>query len=654
MGCSDDNDLFSGQDNYLISFALEKDGVSYPAAISGNDITITVPANIDLQGATAKFTISELASIQPDPATVTEWNNTQQFLITAWNQAERNYTCSVSQTSMTESGTVVLKTQAEVDAFASTGISHIDGHLIIGEANAYAGLDTIKNLNGLAGLIEISGNLVIKNSFGGTSLEGLSKLESAGNIYIGTASASMETLDTLNVVLAKFTSLGELVINDNKVRQISFPALQSAWSVFVNGKSVAALAFPALKNVYGNLTLQSGQNASGSTANTVLTSIDLSALERVPGSLTLQGLTALETLGLPKLGYVGNDFILSYLSKVASVDLSALEQVEGKISVSYQYACEAFAAEKLNYAGGFLFTGDYSNRPAKNISLPALERVSGDFEIDYTSLETLSLPALQSIEGQFKLDRVESLARLELPELNSCPGVYLSYVNLLPELDLSSVQDLASFQLIRANVLETIKMPATVQDITLNGGNSATLVPVFDGLEEITGTLSVTNYKLADVAFPNIKRIGTYSQTSGSAQKTLTFADLESIESLKLSLTALTTLSAPKLARIGTLDFSSMWKLEQVDWPLLEEITGEMKIWGATYSAGAAYCEMANLDGFSSVSKIGSVNIKWCGALVNYSGLENALPALSADQWSVTGCKYNPTFQDMLDGRYAE
>ncbi len=121
-------------------------------------------------------------------------------------------------------------------------------------------------------------------------------------------------------------------------------------------------------------------------------------------------------------------------------------------------------------------------------------------------------------------------------------------------------------------------MHETVQNITLNGGNSATLVPVFDGLEEITGTLSVTNYKLADVAFPNIKRIGTYVQTSGSAQKTLTFADLESIEILKLSLTALTTLSAPKLARIGTLDFSSMWKLEQIDWPLLEEITGEMKI----------------------------------------------------------------------------
>ena len=51
IGCDEENNDFIGSDNYLNSFSLEKDGTVYHAEIVNDIVTLTIPQDVDLQGA---------------------------------------------------------------------------------------------------------------------------------------------------------------------------------------------------------------------------------------------------------------------------------------------------------------------------------------------------------------------------------------------------------------------------------------------------------------------------------------------------------------------------------------------------------------------------------------------------------------------------
>lgn len=64
MGCNDDNTPvddtppFSGKDNYISSFVLTVDGISYKASITDDRILVEIPYNVNLKGAKATYTLS--------------------------------------------------------------------------------------------------------------------------------------------------------------------------------------------------------------------------------------------------------------------------------------------------------------------------------------------------------------------------------------------------------------------------------------------------------------------------------------------------------------------------------------------------------------------------------------------------------------------
>ena len=119
---------FEGGDNYITSFALTKDDVSYKAAIKADTITVTVPEDINLEGFTAEYRLSEKSGIDPDPATITDWDAAQTFTVTAYNGTSASYTCTVKRLAggKTHSGAVILNTQEEVNGFGSLGYTAID------------------------------------------------------------------------------------------------------------------------------------------------------------------------------------------------------------------------------------------------------------------------------------------------------------------------------------------------------------------------------------------------------------------------------------------------------------------------------------------------------------------------------------------------
>ena len=180
-GCSDDDKMpADADDNFITALTLTKEGKSYDAVIEGNDIVMTVPYTVDLNGATASMVYTPSAKILPNPQTVTDWENEMIFRVTSFNGKENEYTYKVIKSEIESDGDVVLKSQADVDAFAETKVSVIKGNLIIGD-NA-ENTASINNLEALSGIKEITGSLQILNNYKGEALDGLLRhLQVSGN-----------------------------------------------------------------------------------------------------------------------------------------------------------------------------------------------------------------------------------------------------------------------------------------------------------------------------------------------------------------------------------------------------------------------------------------------------------------------------------------
>ena len=90
--CSDDDLEFSGiegKDHYISDFALNVGGITYQATIAGDKITVEIPYNTDLKGATAAYTLSEGATINPNPSTIQDWENEWKFVVTSKMQESK-------------------------------------------------------------------------------------------------------------------------------------------------------------------------------------------------------------------------------------------------------------------------------------------------------------------------------------------------------------------------------------------------------------------------------------------------------------------------------------------------------------------------------------------------------------------------------------
>lgn len=636
-----DNDDFSGTDNYVTSFVVQKGGVGYAATIVGNNINITVPTNVSLNGATAVCQTSEYATVSPDPTTITDWDSAQKIIVTSQNNTVRTYNYTVTKSDISDKGVVVLRTQAEVKAFAEKNVAILDGSLMIGENTATDVTDSIKDLSALSSLKQITGTLSINNSFAGKSLKGLNNLTRVSNIYIGTSTAA-SGIDSIDVELPQLTTASEIIINYHKAKSISLPKLDNVYSLSINSNSVSNITLSALRQVYGNMTL------TGSSKK--INSIEMNTLATINGTLSISQFSELTKLSMTGLKTVGNQMIITSMAKLANID-TGIESVGGSLTISSLPKYTTVAFGKLKSAGTIYYKGDYSDRPVTAFDLNSLETVAKDINISYTSITQLNIPKLKTLGGTFKIQNSENIASITMPNLTSCPTLYLSDIYKLESIDLSGISNMNQLDLISPYILKTVKMPKSVTNIDLNGGSRSTVMPEFEGLEKITGKFTMSNYeKLAVATIAHIKEIGQYSQLSGSITS-LSFPDLEKIGTFEVALYHLNTLIAPKLTTANNFDWEFFYTETKVDLSSLTTITGTLKFWGGNGSWNANNCKLTNINFFSSLKKIGSVDIGWCGSLTDFSGLKNALTSLSATTWKVEGCKYNPTYQDMVDGK---
>lgn len=471
--CSDDDDEnpFTGVDNNFLSFSLESNENVWKATIIDNEITVTVPEGTSLDGAQASYTLSEQATVNPNPSSVTAWGEEQQFTVTSYNGTTRTYKYTVRYSAVSEIGTFILNSQADVDAFADHHVTVIEGSLSI--ATVENTEDPVINLNGLAKITEVMDDITIGQYYKGENLAGLANLEKVGSISMRDNSSLTE------FALPNLLSIrGELFIanpTENNITSIKCPQLTTILKqCYIQAPNLKSLNLNSLESIPGK-----GDNSNGdgtfSLYDSQLVSLDLPVLKQVGKEfilsvsskghpeltqINLPELTSckevyirdadkLETISLPKLSTLSSfsisscakfsklnetiaPFNLEKLSLSNCPSVTELDASQKDInSISITYVDNNFVLKGKEEMGSYKFTGYQLPKtegistfasltvttPLTNVEIPGIKQVTGELSFQATANVTLLSVSMPDLETVGKFTSNKTYTNISFPKL---------------------------------------------------------------------------------------------------------------------------------------------------------------------------------------------------------------------------------------------
>ena len=696
--CSEEKtELPWGSDNYIVSFSLTTGADTYPAVIRDGRITVSIPYNVSLEGAQVSYELCEHASIYPDPATVADWNQEWQFLVSSYdNQNDRTYLYTVERTDIATDGSLTLRTQAEVDAFARSGINTVEGNLTIGGEDEE---NPVTNLDGLKNLVSVRCDLTITAAYTGETLAGLENLTTCESLRIGSTAHPNETLRQLSLPALKEIK-GDLCVYGTALQTADFKSLQSVAGHFVlQSDALLQLTADELTTVAGNMTL------IGTTADEAKAPCEqmyFPKLQRIDGTLTLSRFDRLSGLGTT-FGVLTQAGALRYehLALANTFEFPLIETT-GNITVTDCPILRSVLLPALTDAGSLEITGC----PAiETLSFPKAERFDGD-----VSLATLPaikdfgefLPALKAISGDLSIDDLSSLegvldlsgctfspnstldlrlvAATRLTELRGGDfggSLRIDASSLTPQpeampFEITGFKSLDTLRIAGFTHISALSLPTeSCDDLTIeNCGSQAPFTLSLPNLVEVRGTLLCRNCGKAGEAnsasFPRLSNIGRQLSfyVGASSFTALEFPLLETIGNGEpvsddpADDYALYTMPSgcagefilPSLQRVNGSMLVSTWNTSTdravaFRFPSLQSVAGEISVGHTAYKNRS----VATLD-FSALTAAGAIRIGNLSSVTDFSTFTQVLPRLSEQTWSVTDCGYNPTYQQMLDG----
>lgn len=652
--CSDDDPEFSGiegKDHYISDFALSVGGITYQATIAGEKITVEIPYNTDLEGATAAYTLSEGATINPNPSTIQDWENEWKFVVTSKMQESKVYSYTYRYADIEQSGSVVLATQAEVDNFAETGINRIDGNLTIGTAEG----EEISNLEGLIHLKQISNSLIVNPSYKGSDLSGLDNLEQIGGFRLGsiTSTSKNTTLKTISLP-SLLGVVGDFVVNCSAVEKVSIPKVETVeGDVYVISDSLLDLEANALASVGASLVVKGTTESNPKKGHATTEAIVFNSLKQVGNDLAIQYFPKLQGVYLPALEHAGAASFIG-LEVVGSIAMTELRSVGDFTIESYNVSNVSLPA--LVTSGKM-----YISAPVNNFDISSLKNINGEMYLGVVNLTTLDVSAIDFNGNTLHLYACNQLSKITGPEtFNGSFYINTSKVENFTIEGVSNIQ--GSFTYTTNTKLKNFIMPFSriAGDVVIglsraNRGVSIESIQ-FPKLQEIGGKLDLTyNRFVKKIEFPVLKRIIGNDNYIGTAKidDGCIFNELESIGSTPDATTEFYIsdgeIKCPKLKTIsGSLEISTNTStITAISYPTLEAISNKL-----TISRGDEV--VTNID-FSGLKTIQQVAIESYTGVSDFSTFrylfENNI-LTEASQWTVTKCGYNPTFQDMKDGKY--
>lgn len=691
-----DEPVWNG-DNYVTAFSLTVGEATYEAVVHDGRITVDVPYDASLDGAEVHYELCEHASIHPDPATIRDWSQEWQFLVSSYdNQNDRTYLYTVERTDIATDGSLTLRTQAEVDAFARSGINTVEGNLTIGGEDEE---NPVTNLDGLKNLVSVRCDLTITAAYTGETLAGLENLTACESLRIGSAAHPNETLRQLSLPALKEIK-GDLCVYGTALQTADFKSLQSVAGHFVlQSDALLQLTADELTTVAGNMTL------IGTTADEAKAPCEqmyFPKLQRIDGTLTLSRFDRLSGLGTT-FGVLTQAGALRYehLALANTFEFPLIETT-GNITVTDCPILRSVLLPALTDAGSLEITGC----PAiETLSFPKAERFDGD-----VSLATLPaikdfgefLPALKAISGDLSIDDLSSLegvldlsgctfspnstldlrlvAATRLTELRGGDfggSLRIDASSLTPQPEampfgITGFKNLDTLRIAGFTHVSELSLPTeSCDDLTIeNCGSQAPFTLSLPNLVEVRGTLLCRNCGKAGEAnsasFPRLKNVGRQLSfyVGASSFTVLEFPLLETVGNGEpvsddpADDYALYTMPSgcagefilPSLQRVNGSMLVSTWNTSTdravaFRFPSLQSVAGEISVGHTAYKNRS----VATLD-FSALTAAGAIRIGNLSSVTDFSTFTQVLPRLSEQTWSVTDCSYNPTYQQMLDG----
>jgi len=689
--CDKDDSPFSGSDNYISSFSLTQGGVTFNAEISLNSITISAPENLSLTGATANVVLSENAGISPNPATITDWDKEQTFVVTAFNGTQNIYQYKVDRHAISKDGDIVLLNQADVEALAALQLTQINGSLTIGAA---AGADSVYSLAPLAGLKTIKYGLIINATYAGESLAGLENLVKVGAFQI----AQNKKLKTVSLLKLKAV-MSDLIVSQSLVRTLEFHELTNIDKglQIITLDSLVQMNFPKLKNIVENLTLQ------GSWSVNKLQFIDFPALEKIGGNinisnwkevtkvnLPLLGSTtaisvtsrpSLEKLSAPKLKTILGSTNISSNKLLTDLDLSTLQNIGGDFRLENCNELKDLNGLKaLVNVGGEMFINSLSE--LKNIQgLKALKSVGKRCYLSNWPLledETLSgLANLNNVGGELTISQIpfKKFSGFALNKVTSL-GIYGNGISSIEEIDVRNIeientltiQNITTNYVLKGAVICNYSLNISASNLNMEGFKEVKnftynmSVKQLDhqsaGIKKVTGDLSFNGYGFDKFSMPALEEVsGKFNLTASNGMQSVELPLLKKTGIATLDVAALPSFSLPALQLVDgncsiTTGRYQSDNLSNLQMPVLTTVNGTLSLSG--YSSYYFNSKLTNLNGLAALKNVKGIALSWNTGLVDLTGLKNALSSFSASNWKVSDNGYNPTYQDMLEGKYVK
>ena len=675
--CSEKEDIpADADDNFITKVTVSVAGETYSAVIASDTITVTVPYTVSLNGASATVEFTPSAKIMPDPATISDWDTERTFRITSFNGQAHDYTYLVIKDEIRSKGNVELKTPAEIVSFAATGTSIIKGDLVIGSDSDDA--EKIKDISALGMLKEIEGNIIIRNSYTGGTLTGLDNITKIGGLSIGSEenSAANETLEMVSMTKLNEVT-GNIHVYNNGVKFVQFDLLKAIEGDFViSSSTLTTLQIPELINVGGALNIFGMGKGAISTlvfpkVQTVKNSLsinEISTLKSISfpelietGSINFSSLPIeFEKLSMPKLSVVNGDcFIISnyiqgdLFSTTGNVSLTNLDEMSNLATVTGILSiCNFNELSSLSNLKNLKRIGSLKLEKLINCSSP----------ID---ISDAVFSAKDSEESIIRISECKKLQKLITKDDLSNVSVDIhAYANSYVDFNFKKVKKL-SYRTPDKKVF-TLPIEEVHGDFYFGAGMKSGIIA--NNLKFVDGYMHLKiGMMVSNLEFSKLEKIGGQFFMEGTLNTPKMVHNFSNLKSICCN-------SNPSYAKegkwstnnlpYGGLDIRSTTTYEL--FPVLEKVGGagitihgfsafscpELVTIAGSLSADAA-SKLTSFD-MPKLKSLSGVNFVKLTSFSDFSIFETFIRdnQITEPNWVVSGCKYNPTYQDMKDGRY--
>jgi hypothetical protein len=684
--CSDDNTPVipeDADDNFITSVIITVNDQSYTANIAENTITMTVPYTVSLNNSQVKFEYTPSAAILPDPSTITDWDTERIFRVTSYNGDANEYTYKVVKDEIRYEGDVELKAAADVAAFVATDVTVIKGNLIIGSDEENA--DPLTDISALSLLKEVEGDIIIRDSYNGADLTGLDNITAIGGLQIGSVDA-FATNSTLYMVAMKSLKnvTGNILVRNNQVAYVQFDNLAAIeGNVVFSSSSLQSFEFPKLTTVTGDFDVQG--TTDDEKAGGEIVSLEIPELTTVGGKIGINNLEKLISMRFPKLKEAGSIDFASVPVLLETLSLPELSVVNGDINLTSNYvASDAFSSTGNNKLLGIdglsnltIVKGTLTISKFQELSeLPDFSKL--------TKLGGITLNRLLKYYGKvLDLSNVDFEAFGDIEPTISIGGLTV-ISKLITKEDLSHVNIILETQANTGNPGAAINPELNFKSVkNFSDNNTATDDPVYT-FEKVHGNLSLTRSIRKGLSAPNLIGVNGYLHIKTVMMASnLDFPNLESVggqfyvegnlnfATFKYDFSKLKTVCCannpqyvnettgaldirgtnkdftfPALERIGGTGLT-LYVVKSFSCPVLRTIDGTLR---AESSTSLTTFDMPQLTTLSGVKFIGLS--KFTDFTMFGPFIQNA--QIPESNWSVTGCGYNPTYDQMKAGQYTK